>query len=446
VLILPPLAIGIVVVVLLAKSNEGPTQVDAVERRTSVRVLTARSADVVPRVIGYGVVEPGRVWQVVSQVAGRVVEKSPRAEAGASAAAGTVLLRIDPRPYELAVREIEAEITTLEAELVEIDTREENAQRTLEIEERSLQAYERELARKQTLLEDDIVTQSEVDQEESRTLQQLVRVADLRNTLKLVPAERQSLRANMLASEAKLDIAKLDLSYTTIEVPYDCRLVRVDFEEAQYVGVGEVLAEAHGVDVAEVAAQVPMTRMRHLIPDMPGGPAMLAGFLSGDVIRELGLEAELRLRSGSFSASWEARVARISAFIDLETRTLGVVVAVDDPYAKAVPGQRPPLVQDMFCEVEIRGRAKPDKVLIPRSALHDGEVYVASDGRLVRRPVEVAFTLGDFVCLESGLVDGEVLVVSDPVPAIEGMLLETTEDLELKQRLARVASGEAALR
>ena len=111
-----------------------------------------------------------------------------------------------------------------------------------------------------------------------------------------------------------------------------------------------------------------------------------------------------------------------------------------------IPGSRPPLVQGMFCEVEIRGRPKPDKVVIPRSALRGNEVYTVVDGRLQRRAVTVGFTLDDCVCLASGLEGGERLIVSDPVPAIEGMLLEPTVDDELGQRVASVARGETAQR
>ena len=50
---------------------------------------------------------------------------------------------------------------------------------------------------------------------------------------------------------------------------------------------------------------------------------------------------------------------------------------------------------------------------------------------------------GDTVVVESGLNDGERLVVTDLVPAIEGMLLNPTEDTALAEAIARQAAGGA---
>ena len=124
-----------------------------------------------------------------------------------------------------------------------------------------------------------------------------------------------------------------------------------------------------------------------------------------------------------------------------------MVIAVDRPYEKVVPGQRPPLVQGMFCEVELRGKPRKGQVVIPRSALHDGHVYLVSDSnRLERRKVEIAFVQSNLLCLKSGLQGGETLVVSDPTPAIEGMLVEPVSDDELQQGLIAEATGEGELR
>lgn len=99
----------------------------------------------------------------------------------------------------------------------------------------------------------------------------------------------------------------------------------------------------------------------------------------------------------------------------------------------------------MYCEVELRGRVHEGRVIIPRSALHDGHVYVLDDDkRLQRQRVEIDFAQANFVCLRSGLNRGDTLVVSDPTPAIEGMLVDPVEDAALLHALVREASGEGA--
>ena len=47
-------------------------------------------------------------------------------------------------------------------------------------------------------------------------------------------------------------------------------------------------------------------------------------------------------------------------------------------YAKAAPGERPPLTKGMFVEIEIRAARQQEHLVVPRSALHDGQLYVVS--------------------------------------------------------------------
>ena len=116
------------------------------------------------------------------------------------------------------------------------------------------------------------------------------------------------------------------------------------------------------------------------------------------------VEAIVRLRTGDFVVEWDGRFDRIREELDLQTRTLRVVIAVDRPYENVVPGKRPPLSPGMFCEVELRGQPRPDQVVVPRGSVRDGAVYLVNDAnRLERRPVEVAFSQGGFSVISEGL-------------------------------------------
>jgi multidrug efflux pump subunit AcrA (membrane-fusion protein) len=159
------------------------------------------------------------------------------------------------------------------------------------------------------------------------------------------------------------------------------------------------------------------------------------------------LSAVVRLMAGDFTASWEGRVARMDANIDPQTRTAGVIVVVDGPYEKILPGVRPPLVRNMYCEVEIKGRLQPDTVVIPKSAYHEGIVYLMdSDKRLRKRQVEIQFSQTNFYALSAGLNPGEWVIVSDLVPAIEGMLLQPVEDPDLEKGLTAEATGTTSVK
>jgi multidrug efflux pump subunit AcrA (membrane-fusion protein) len=133
--------------------------------------------------------------------------------------------------------------------------------------------------------------------------------------------------------------------------------------------------------------------------------------------------------------------------VDPETRTIGVIVAVDEPYGKVRPGVRPPLVKNMFVEVEVRGRPKPKTLVVPRAALQGGKIYVANgDDRLEIREVKIGFTQTNFATIETGLKEGERVVMTDLVPAIEGMLLVPVMDEAALNRLLAEAAGTTGVR
>ena len=437
-----PVALGLAAVGYAVMNREGPQRLPPEERLTPVRVVPAPAVDMVPRALGYGSVTPGRIWEAVGEVSGTVIYRHPELEKGAVLRAGTELLRIDPTDYRLAVAQIEASIRSTEAQLAVLDVRASNTKRSLSIEARSIDLARKELERKQRLVQQGTISQAAVDQEERAVLVGEQAVQNLRNSMNLLPAERTVLEATRDQLMAQLETARRNLARTTIVAPFNCRIAEVNVEKAQFAIQGKVLVVADSLDVAEVTAQVPIGNLLTLLPpdlDLPLEPGAPMSRL-----REVaGLEAIVRLRTGRGDNEWAARFDRMSDTVDRRTRTVGVIVAVDDPYRQAVPGQRPPLVKNMYVEVEVRGRPRPGAVVIPRGALYGREVRIAGpDDRLRVREVEVDFVQTNFVVVASGLEAGERVVVSDLPFAADGMRLAPVEDEEALAALVAEAVGD----
>jgi multidrug efflux pump subunit AcrA (membrane-fusion protein) len=254
-LILPPIAIGIAILVWLAQGREPPARVDADERAHAVRVIEAQALDLVPTAEGYGPVRPAKVWKAVAQVAGRIIEVHPRLRDGEILAAGTELLRIDPIDYELALAQAEAELAELAVE-------EENVRASLEIEERNRGLADQELERLRALSRQRTVSDSDVDQAERTALTTRGAVQTLKNQLTLIPTQRRLL-------ESQAARAERDLERTRIRAPFDLRIANLEVEADQYVGVGQTLFEGDAVDRVEMDIQVPLYALRRLFLDRP---------------------------------------------------------------------------------------------------------------------------------------------------------------------------------
>jgi len=196
----------------------------------------------------------------------------------------------------------------------------------------------------------------------------------------------------------------------------------------------------------EITAELPIRQFRPLLAAMGGEAVSLtepARFEA--LLRKLGLEARVRLvATPDIDARWEGRLIRIAEEIDPLRSTIGLVVAVDKPYEGVVPGVRPPLLKGMYMAVEFLAPPRP-ALVIPRSALHEGRVYLARpDDRLEIRPVEIAWREGEFVVLRAGVEPGERLLLSDVIPVIEGLPLKPVEAGEFRAAFARRAAAEPA--
>ena len=427
-LIIPPIVVGVLILMWLVGSKQPPAKVEHAEPTRTVRIIEAPLINFVPTAEGYGPVKPAKVWTAVSQVAGQVVKINPHLRDGEILAKGTELLSIDPVDYELALAQSKAE-------LAELAMQQENAKASLVIEQRNLELAQQDLERKRKLVQQGTTSQSTVDEAERSTLTTRTAVQNLRNTLALIPSQRKLL-------EAKVARSKRDLEHTVIRAPFNMRVANLKIEADQYVGVGQTMFEGDAVERVEIEAQVAMSSLRRLFIGTPKIKIDI-NRLNEQLPEIVGLKPLVKLDMGNHIAEWKAEFLRFSDSVDAETRTMGVVVAVDEPFKKVKPGYRPPLSKGMFVQIVLHGKNEKQRLIIPRSAVRGGVVHIVDkENRLRRKKVEVLFSQGDVSVIAKGLKPGDHVVVSDLVPAVDGMLLQPQVDEALSKQL--LAAGDAS--
>ena len=142
------------------------------------------------------------------------------------------------------------------------------------------------------------------------------------------------------------------------------------------------------------------------------------------------------------TAKWHGELLRISDSIDPTRDTLGVVIAVNNPYEGVIPGKRPPLLKGMYTAVELYAPAR-EMMVIPRKAVHQGRIYVATaNNELEIREVNVLHRQGRLVILDGGVEAGERIIITDVIPVIEGLPLNPVQAVDYELQMARDALGE----
>lgn len=436
-----PVIAGILLLVVLMKNKPGPARPHLEEMSRPVNVIEVRSMRVFPRIRGYGYAEPSETWQAIPEVSGRVVEIHPDLKKGTFLKKGEVLFKIDPQNYGLAESREQASVMNVEAQLRELSQQKENTARLLEIETQALELGRKELARKKELHKRGFVSLSELELEEKSLLAQEKTIKNLQNSLDLIPSQQKALLAQKESGVSTLDQRRLDLERTIIRAPFDCRISEVRVELNEYASVGSVLAGAISIDKVEIPVKLTPGQFASLLPTpFEIRPLLDKGFSMENLRKLVGLSARVRLPMFHKEAVWKGEFRRTGESVDPETGALTVFVAVDKPYEKIRPGVRPPLVPGLYCEVELQGRGRDNRFVVPASALHGGELFLLdSEKRLERRKVTVETAMDDYLIISGGLSDKEMVVLTDLVPAISGMLLTPVEDEDVMQAIEEFA-------
>lgn len=440
---------GIAFVVVMVKLKQPPERTTEQVTAAPARILEVMPLTVRTEARGYGQVLPARSWQAVANVGGRIIWKHPDLESGNMISEGTRLLQIDPTRYELAEASARADIAALQAELRQLDQEKRNTRELLELENRRLALAQRELERAKTLMDRGALSETRLDEQQRATLQQQQAVQSLKNQLNLIPVRRDTLSAQLARSESALANAREDLEDTRFEAPWDMRVHRSEIETGQQVSPNQTLFVADDITSAEATVQLEMSELRNVLSQIPGAPAPAGngethrGFT--DFHRQLPLDSlTVSVQPTSAPDSrWTGKLTRVTGSLDPATRTIQAVITVEEPYRDANPPARPPLVRNMFVQATIAAPTPEPVLVVPASAIHQGEVYLADDDdRLQRQPVTLAWQQGELAVVSDGLEAGDRLILDDLVPAIEGTLLNPSPDEKTRQWLQKRAAGE----
>ncbi len=405
---------------------------------TPVNVIEVKPYAIKPAIIGFGTVEPDISLASKAEVSGKISYVHPQLRNGALLQKDTVVMRIDPEDYQLALQQAQSTVTSNHAKVREIELQKNNVQADLKLVQKKLKLAQVELARIESLVKKQSISKSSRDNQQSSVLRLQQEVQKLRSQLKTLPQQLASARAALANAESLVITQELNIKRTEIKLPFNARISERVVEENQYIAKGSLLFSAQTTDKILINAQFSLQHFRSLAKGFRGNEALLKeAFLSGfssDIFQQLGLTAKVRLADNQ-TPYWPANVERISSQLDPVTRTLGIVISVDNPYQNIIPGTNPPLMQGMYTEILLQGKAKIFYA-IPRDALHENEIYIVNkDAQLKRRAVKNPQVQGKVVLLTQGLQVGETLIVSDVFPAVSGMQVKVTQQPELQQSI-----------
>ncbi len=410
VVLLVAMAIAVVLVKLRprAEKQERPSSGRLVEVvRTRLQTL--------PMVIeAYGTVAPRESLKLVAEVRGQVVGMHPNFIEGGFVRSGEVLLTIDTRDYELAVRRTKVGIRQAQAERDRLEQEILNLDASLKLARSDVDLALAEANRFKKLAGKNMSSQSVLDKADRQYLTSRERLQSLENQLAVTGPSRIRLESQLEMAKVTMEQAILDLERCRIEAPFDAWVTQKKVEAGQHLAVSQSVGSIYRAGAFDIEVKIPV--------------GDLAWFPEVDNANE-GLPAEVLFTEALQPKVWHGRVARVKAAMDPTTRTLPVVIEVDEPAtedatSRAINRLKP----GMFVTVKIQGRQVENVHRLSRHLIHDGNtVYLAADEQLNIKPVTILRSFKQTVLISDGLSDGDLIITTPLSGAVTGMRIRINE-------------------
>jgi RND family efflux transporter MFP subunit len=328
----------------------------------------------------FGRVQPRTHSTLLPQVSGEIIEVSANFRDGGFFEKGEVLVVIDPRDYEAAVKIAESSL-----------------------EEARLALSEEQAQSKQAL-----VNWKRLDPNTKEAPDLVLRKPQL-----------AAARAKMQSAEAQLEQARLNLARTQIKAPFAGRVLTQNADLGQVVSSSTNLADLYAIDYVEVRLPLKNNDLRFV--ELP------ESYRFTDDFEQRFADVTIINRMGTKGEEWQAKLLRTEGAVDETSHQLYVIAQIDDPYGVAAESKRP-LKIGQYVSARIQGITVPDALVIPKKAVYqDSYVYVLEGSVLNRRDIELQWQDEHQALVSSGIKAGDRLITTPLGQVTSGTRVKTPQ-------------------
>ncbi|RLC02986.1 MAG: hypothetical protein DRH90_12445 [Deltaproteobacteria bacterium] len=418
------LLFGLLIMNKLSALKKPPAEAKRTEQALQVEGTIVKTEDVRVILTGYGEIKTLNTVSISPEISGRVVDVHPRLDAGEIIPRGATLFKIDSRIYAATLQEANASLQQLKNTVLRLEKQlslDRKRQKTIG---RNRDLAQLEFKRIQQLYEvNDVGTRSSVDRTE-QAYNATVDQADLMaRTLALYPLQIQEVNSGIEAAKARFAIAEVNLLRCRVTSPFTGRIKNASVEIGQFVTPGQPLVTLADDTLLEIQISLAAEDARQwLLFDHNQSENQTTWFSKPTPVA-----CKLRWTENPETDPWTGILDKVVQF-NPQTRTLTVAIHIDAKNVQTREHSLFPLVEGMFCIVDVPGKTIQNVVRLPRwSVSFENTVYLATEeSRLKTIPVKVIYAEGENVFVSEGLTPGQTVVTTRLSDPLENALLAVT--------------------
>ena len=252
-----------------------------------------------------------------------------------------------------------------------------------------------------------MIAQSQLDKAEQAYLASRERLQAIENQLALIGPQREQLNAARDMAEVMYQQADLDLERSSIEALFDGWVLEKAIEVGQHVNVGQQVGSIYKAGELDIEVSIPTQEFKWL----PAGMG-----------EDSSIAADVIFRNTGDQLTWQGRVARVKARMDERTRTLPVVIEVDEVATAENPAGGLRLRPGMFVTIKIKGKTVNQAYVLPRYVVYPGDViYTMKDDKLKIKEVSILRSYKDSVIVSEGLSEDDQIISTPLSGVVDGI-------------------------
>ncbi len=342
-----------------------------------VETLPLQRSSERPQWLGGGEVSAAQRVQLAAQVSGRIENIAADAVPGAELKKGELLASIEKRDYQLQVQQQKAAVIQAQANL------------DLEKGQALLAKEEYELAARQIKTRRGIQTAGVDDS------------AIMDSSLVLREPQIAAAEAGLKTAKANLALMQLNLKRTQITMPFNGKIISRSANTGSQVSSNNMLFDVVATDEFWLQVKIP----QQFLPLLD---------ISQPVI----------IQQGKYQR--EAKILHSLIEVDARDRQAKILVSIKNPLDNLQLGN---LLLGSYVDCILFAKPIDDAYVIENRYIKEGGyVWVVNDNKLYKRELIMAYQGRDRSWVESGFVDGDVLLSSNLGVVTEGTEVRLAAD------------------